>query len=124
MAQKLLGAAGRPAHEPTQALRNMVELATAAGVTQEVISRMLDIDVKTLRKHYGTELIVGRDRPTVHVVGILYAMIQDPTIEPNVKLGCISRWLTTIAGMDGKLKSTQEEKRAVKGLIWKEAPKT
>lgn len=43
-------------HEPSERLRGRVEALTLAGVPQERIADLLDMDPKTLRKHYREEL--------------------------------------------------------------------
>lgn len=47
---------GRPPHEPTEASRKEVAALATFGVRQDEIARYLDIDPKTLRKHYRAEL--------------------------------------------------------------------
>ena len=44
------------AHEPTKPLRDTVQLHAMVGTTQEIIADILNIDSKTLRKHYRKEL--------------------------------------------------------------------
>ncbi len=48
--------AGRPAYKPTDDDRNQVETFSAVGISQEQICQVLDIDFKTLRKHFRKEL--------------------------------------------------------------------
>ena len=47
---------GRPAFEPTEAQRENVANMVACGITQEQIALFLDIDVKTLCKHFRREI--------------------------------------------------------------------
>jgi hypothetical protein len=62
---------GRPAFEPTDAQRGEVVALAGAGYSEEVIADFLDIDPKTLRKHFGklirtaTPKVVGKAYSTV-----------------------------------------------------------
>lgn len=49
----------RRAHAPTDKTRAEVSALTSFGITQDEISTYLDIDLKTLRKHYRRELDTG-----------------------------------------------------------------
>lgn len=49
----------RKPHEPTDATRQLVSLHAAIGTPQEDIATAMDIDAKTLRKHYRSELDKG-----------------------------------------------------------------
>lgn len=53
------GTAGRPAHSTTGINRRLVELLAAEALPQSEICRVLEIDAKTLRKHYRLELDRG-----------------------------------------------------------------
>ena len=46
----------RKSHEPTAETRSNVKALASVGTTQKHIAIYLDIDVKTLRKHYRKEL--------------------------------------------------------------------
>src|SRR5688572_10284061 len=50
---------GRPAHTPTDKDRQVVEVLAGFAVPQDKIGDVLDIDKKTLLKHYGRELRRG-----------------------------------------------------------------
>jgi hypothetical protein len=50
---------GAPSHVPTKADRDMITVMVAGGITQADIARAKGIDLKTLRKHYRTELDNG-----------------------------------------------------------------
>lgn len=47
---------GRPPFEPTEAQRENVANMVACGITQEQIALFLDIDTKTLGKHFRREI--------------------------------------------------------------------
>ena len=59
-------------HKPTQATRNQVSTMVMAGITQIIISDVLDIDVKTLRKHYRKELDTAKAKVITTVANKLY----------------------------------------------------
>lgn len=50
------GAGGRPPFVPTEKMRGEVQAFSIAGYTQEQIAEYLDIDPKTLRANFRTEL--------------------------------------------------------------------
>ncbi|WP_234828063.1 RNA polymerase subunit sigma-70 [Sinorhizobium fredii] len=50
---------GRPPHQPDEELRMVVELLAGAAVPQAEICGVLEIDPKTLRRHYRRELDRG-----------------------------------------------------------------
>ncbi|MDO1582418.1 LuxR C-terminal-related transcriptional regulator [Rhizobium oryzicola] len=51
---------GRPSHEPTEATIVNVMVLLAAGQTNKEIGKVLGLDVKTLKRHYG-HLLGQRD---------------------------------------------------------------
>jgi DNA-binding CsgD family transcriptional regulator len=53
---------GRPAHHRTAMHRRLVQVLAAQGVPQREICRVLEIDEKTLRKHFRHELDVGASK--------------------------------------------------------------
>lgn len=59
------------AHEPTDLTRRTVSLGAFIGYTQEQIARLIEVDVKTLTKHYDEELTKGADRIGAAVAGNL-----------------------------------------------------
>ena len=63
---------GRPSHEPSKASRDLVTLHKAIGTPQETIALLLEIDAKTLRKHYRAELDTGKARMIGAVGGKLF----------------------------------------------------
>lgn len=58
---------GRPTHQPTNERRKMVESMSAVGASQAEICLILDIDEKTLRKHYRREIDTGATRANMAV---------------------------------------------------------
>ena len=50
---------GRPPFEPTDKDRRVVEMMAGWAIPEDRIAKVLAIDPKTLRKHFGEELEVG-----------------------------------------------------------------
>lgn len=63
---------GRPAHEPTEATRQTVQMHTMVGTPQEIVADVLGIDAKTLRKWYRDELDLAKAKANASVCGTLY----------------------------------------------------
>jgi len=63
--------ARRP-HQPTAESIARVEKYAGLGLPHEQIALLLDIDAKTLRKHYATHLAKGSAQATADVAGALY----------------------------------------------------
>jgi len=59
-------------HEPTDILRQTVSLHAAVGTPQSDIARLLEVDEKTLRKHYRNELDLGAIKANAKGGGALY----------------------------------------------------
>ena len=58
-------------HKPTDLNRGMVMAWSQCGVPQETMATLLDIDAKTLRKHYDKEL-KHKDLANAKVAGKLF----------------------------------------------------
>ncbi len=63
---------GNPPHAPTKAQRELVALHTTMGTTQKVIASLIEIDEKTLRKHYRNELDLSIAKANATIGGILF----------------------------------------------------
>jgi hypothetical protein len=63
---------GRRSHEATAALRGQVEAMAGYGIPETDIACALDIDPKTLRKHYRRELDKGHIKANARVAENLY----------------------------------------------------
>lgn len=63
---------GIPAHEPTQAQRELVKLHATIGTRQDVIADIIGIDDKTLRKHYREELDQSAAQANAVIGGALF----------------------------------------------------
>lgn len=64
--------APRPYHKPDDKTRQVVESAVGMGLDQVSISRLLDINPKTLRKFYRRELDTGVAKANLSVAKTLY----------------------------------------------------
>lgn len=62
----------RKQHEPTLEMRQTVQLHATVGTDQETIARVLDIDPKTLRKHYRDELDISLAKANAQIGGVLF----------------------------------------------------
>ena len=74
---------GRPSHRPSQATRTRVNLLLALGWSNQRIALALDVDLKTLKKHYADELklrAVAADR----LDGMLMQKLLDLFLAGNV----------------------------------------
>ncbi|GLK86674.1 hypothetical protein [Ancylobacter defluvii] len=71
-ATPLKAARGRPTFKPTDENRKMVEAMAAYGVREDEIADIMDIDPKTLRKHFRRELDLGHIKANVKVAESLY----------------------------------------------------
>jgi hypothetical protein len=63
---------GRPPHEPTPALRRLVEHHAATGTLHRQIAKLLGLSLNTLKKHYREELDLGLARANAVVSGTLF----------------------------------------------------
>jgi hypothetical protein len=62
----------KPLHEPTRANRELVQLHTMVGTTQESIANIIGIDEKTLRKYYRNELDLSKAKANATIGGALF----------------------------------------------------
>lgn len=70
---------GRPPHLPTSQTRKLVELAKAAGHTDEQIAATLEIGLKTLKAHYAEELEDGGRKISLAIAGNLASIAASST---------------------------------------------
>lgn len=68
---------GMPPHEPTKHTRELVMIHTVVGTTQEHLSKILGIDLKTLRKWYRGELDLAKARANATIGGALFNKAKD-----------------------------------------------
>jgi hypothetical protein len=63
---------GRPAHQPDPVTRRQVEAMAAYGIPEADIATVVEIDPKTLRRHYRRELDTGHIKANTKVAENLY----------------------------------------------------
>lgn len=86
---------GQPPHVPTAQTRQNVEAMTGCGIGQTDIATVLDIDEKTLRRHYRDELDKGVTKANARVAAALFNKALGPGKE-GVTAAIF--WLKTRAG--------------------------
>ena len=59
-------------HIPTDDYKKQVEASAGLGLPHEQIAALIGIDDKTLRKHYRTELDVGKAKASASIAKSLY----------------------------------------------------
>ena len=86
---------GRRAHRPDPAARRQVGAMAGYGIPEADIACVLEIDAKTLRKHYRRELDKGHIKATARVTENLY---RKATGEGREAVTAAIFWLKTRAG--------------------------
>jgi hypothetical protein len=86
---------GRRAHKPTPASRRQVEAMAGYGVPEADIAGVIEVDAKTLRKHYRHELDHGHVKANARVAENLY---RKATGEGREAVVAAIFWLKTRAG--------------------------
>ena len=86
---------GRRSHVPTPQDRRQVEAMSGYGIPEADVACVLEIDPKTLRKHYRTELNSGHIKATAKVAENLY---RRATGEGREAVIAAIFWLKTRAG--------------------------
>lgn len=87
---------GRPEFAPTPEQRRLVKALAAVGVSQVDIATVVDIDVKTLRKHFRTELDVGAIEANAKVAQALFKRATEEKGSAGVQAAIF--WLKVRAG--------------------------
>lgn len=91
------GQRGGPPFEPTPQQRQLVQVLRANGNAVRVISAVVGIDPKTLRKHFRTELRDGH----AHIVATLGARLVQLGMAGNVH--ALKYWLATHGGPEWRV---------------------
>jgi hypothetical protein len=88
----------RPYHKPDDKTRQVVESAVGMGLDQAMISKLLDINPKTLRKFYRMELDTGAAKANLNVAKTLYkrATSGKDTIAGIFWLKARAGWVDTV----------------------------
>jgi len=74
----------RKAHQPDPAQRRQVETLAAYGIPETDISRVVEIDPKTLRKHYRDELDLGQTKANAQVAGFLFNSARNGNVTAQI----------------------------------------
>lgn len=69
---------GRPAYQPTDKDRRIAEALAGWAIPQERIARVIGVDPKTLRKHFGDELEIGSAKLEAQLAQNLLRIAQGP----------------------------------------------
>lgn len=94
-------------HKITETSKKMVETTSGYGLPHEQIAALLEIDDKTLRKHYRKQLDMGMAKANAKVVESLYgkATTGDTTAQiwwTKTRLGWKDTSRVEHTGADGK----------------------
>jgi hypothetical protein len=103
---------GRRSHKPDPTSRRQVEAMAGYGVPEADIACVLDLDPKTLRKHYRSELDKGHIKATTRVAENLY---RKATGEGREAVTAAIFWLKTRAGWKETL--VQETKAEIRYVV-------
>jgi hypothetical protein len=89
---------GRRAHQPDPSQRRQVEAMAAYGIPETDISRVVEIDPKTLRKCYREELDLGETKANAQVAGFLFNSAKNGNVTAQIFwLKTRARWKETPA---------------------------
>jgi hypothetical protein len=91
---------GRRAHQPNASQRTQVETMAGLGISEDDVALMLDIDPKTLRKHYRRELDVGHVKANAKISSNLFRMASGSGREAAA---CAIFWCKTRLGWRERL---------------------
>src|SRR5215212_5838698 len=75
---------GRRSHKPDPAQRRQVEAMAAYGIPETDIARVVNIDPKTLRKHYRDELDLGSTKANAQVAGFLFNSARNGNVTAQI----------------------------------------
>jgi hypothetical protein len=74
----------RRRHEPDPGQRRQVEAMAAYGIPEADIARVIDIDPKTLRKHYREELDLAAIKANAQVAGFLFNSARNGNVTAQI----------------------------------------
>jgi len=117
----------RKAHKPDPAQRRQVEAMAAYGIPEANIARVMNIDAKTLRKHYRDELDLGATKANAQVAGFLFNSARNGNVTAQIFwLKTRARWRevpsehvlqASVAHCDVRELSTETLERIVRGEL-------
>lgn len=105
----------RQPHEPTDPLRQTVQLHATVGTPQSVIADIIGIDEKTLRKHYREELDLARAKANASIGGALFNKAKNGDTAAQIfwmktQAGWRETNRTEVTGADGDKLTVQWQK--------------
>jgi len=100
-------------HVPTEKTRGAVEIMSSFGVKQSQIAEALNIDTRTLVKHYVQELTLGPMRANVAVANNLYKIATSPEVNGAVVNAAI--WWTKARMGWSEIRRTMSDVRTLSG---------
>ena len=116
----------RGAHKPDPAQRRQVEAMAAYGIPETDIARVVNIDPKTLRKHYRDELDLGSTKANAQVAGFLFNSARNGNVTAQIFwLKTRARWKeapsehihqTAVDNIDVSYLTSETLNRALQGL--------
>ena len=94
-------------HEPTKPTRDTVSLHSMVGTPQDIIASILNIDAKTLRKHYREELDHALAKANATIGGSLFNKAKGGDTSAQIF------WLKTRAGFREKEQDKESEPQPI-----------
>jgi hypothetical protein len=91
-------------YQPTDEQRRTVTAMASCGIPQQAIASVLQIDPKTLRKHFFAELETAAARANAKVASTLFAKATSPAMSTN--------WRTSDIAEDKEKLGKKEIQRA------------
>ena len=105
---------GRPPHEPTEEFRDLVRRASAMGLPQEAIAKLLKIGVNQLVKYYRGELDLGGAHANLKVTETLFSIATDKEHK-----GCVAAAIFWSKARNGWREVTRTEHTGADGTAIK-----
>lgn len=100
----------RARHQPSPETRAQVEALSGYGVRQDEIAVYLQIDAKTLRKHYQNEISLGHIKANIGVTRALHKNATDGNVTAQIF------WLKARAGWRDRPDDNYGEQEALAPL--------
>ena len=97
---------GRPPHTPTVGTRNRVNLLLGLGWSNRRIATAIEIDFRTLKKHYATELRArdaARDRLDEAMASKLWKLFMSGNVAAGREFRVLLEWNDRIHGQPAPL---------------------
>jgi hypothetical protein len=95
---------GRPRFKPTKSMRNQVEIAVAAGLSETETAHVIGIARSTLLAHFADELRFGRARKLLFVLDLLERSARARSV-------AAMKYLCTVYSQQGTVRLSKKEQR-------------